>query len=377
MATQTTLKLDGMTAEEVFDKLVTTGVSHSDAAIIASGWIFENFGRTKRTFHYVEPFAAVEPTCASQFSRTLQHQDWVDGEDVVQAEQTVGEEGFNARFHKIENDLDALGADVAKAFACLAAMRRSLRALLDELKAELNRLNNDVYQCCRRPTGPGPIIDFLPNFGGLASEFLGMSTFDGKNVTLWNTPQGMVMLPALSGIGVEITADIRVKRVSALARLFEEDRTIQQHFANRPVTKDELVSRFGNELARDGRSVRELVTILPDTGTFENLGQLVDAVGEREAAALRTTRGAQSAVAAVFGLGTEVETVGKASIDRFESIPGKARAALLSRNVSTMSEFAKLSAAQVAKVLQQEGVEASPGEAAEWVAEARTLMKVR
>lgn len=42
------------------------------------------------------------------------HQDWVDGEDVGQAEQTTGEDGFNTRFHRIESDLDALGSDFAQ-----------------------------------------------------------------------------------------------------------------------------------------------------------------------------------------------------------------------------------------------------------------------
>jgi hypothetical protein len=40
------------------------------------------------------------------FERTFFHSDWVDGEDLVQAE---SDNGFNVRFHQIEDDLDALG----------------------------------------------------------------------------------------------------------------------------------------------------------------------------------------------------------------------------------------------------------------------------
>lgn len=46
------------------------------------------------------------------FERTCIHRDWVDGEDIVQAGSSPNDEGFNARFHKIEADLDALGGYV-------------------------------------------------------------------------------------------------------------------------------------------------------------------------------------------------------------------------------------------------------------------------
>ena len=37
--------------------------------------------------------------------QSFKHQDWVDGVSVVQAGQTPGEEGFNDRLHRVENDL--------------------------------------------------------------------------------------------------------------------------------------------------------------------------------------------------------------------------------------------------------------------------------
>jgi hypothetical protein len=40
------------------------------------------------------------------YSRTFSHQDWIDNEDVVQAE---GENGFNLRFHALEDELDTIG----------------------------------------------------------------------------------------------------------------------------------------------------------------------------------------------------------------------------------------------------------------------------
>src|SRR4051812_29352272 len=104
-----------MTAEDIFDKLTKTGVSKTEAQLVVANWILGNAGFLPRGFAFNTPFAADEPDCAPQFARSFAHEDWIDGENVVQAEQTTGEEGFNLRFHRIEADLDALGRDVAQA----------------------------------------------------------------------------------------------------------------------------------------------------------------------------------------------------------------------------------------------------------------------
>lgn len=44
-------------------------------------------------------------TFSLSFSRTFQHEDWVDNQDRVQA---AGENGFNQRFHTLEADLDSV-----------------------------------------------------------------------------------------------------------------------------------------------------------------------------------------------------------------------------------------------------------------------------
>jgi hypothetical protein len=45
------------------------------------------------------------------YQRTFEHQDWIDNEDVVQAE---GENGFNVRFHALENELDRIGETIGQ-----------------------------------------------------------------------------------------------------------------------------------------------------------------------------------------------------------------------------------------------------------------------
>jgi hypothetical protein len=51
------------------------------------------------------------------YSRTFQHVDWIDNEDVVQA---GGEKGFNQKFHDLEAELDKLSAVVGAIKAALS-----------------------------------------------------------------------------------------------------------------------------------------------------------------------------------------------------------------------------------------------------------------
>src|SRR5262245_1454798 len=89
-------------------------------------------------FDYRFPVATSDPNCKSNFARGFAHKDWVDGQDTVQAEQTPDEDGFNARLHRIERDLDALGANLATAFACVEILRGQLVQALADIKNQFN-----------------------------------------------------------------------------------------------------------------------------------------------------------------------------------------------------------------------------------------------
>lgn len=146
-------------------------------------------GKSKRVFSYSDALDAQKLDCESNFNRSFEHQDWIDGESVVQAEQTSLEDGFNHRFHLIEKDLDSLSSNVEKAFACIAGQRSEISGLLAEVRAELNRINSDIHECCNKdepfftypilpdagfspyypPGGPfvGPLPAGLPAYGGM------------------------------------------------------------------------------------------------------------------------------------------------------------------------------------------------------------------
>lgn len=95
-------------------------------------------------FDFDTPFLEIDPACVPKFARTFQHVEWIDGESIVQAESTPTEEGFNARFHKIIADLDALAEDARRGLECTAAMRASVFDVIAEAEKELDRLGTPV-----------------------------------------------------------------------------------------------------------------------------------------------------------------------------------------------------------------------------------------
>jgi hypothetical protein len=64
------------------------------------------------------------------FSRTFQHEDWVDNQDRVQA---AGENGFNQRFHTLEADLDTMSDVVEQVETALNSLGTAPPA--EELRA--------------------------------------------------------------------------------------------------------------------------------------------------------------------------------------------------------------------------------------------------
>ncbi len=95
-------------------------------------------------FEFDTPFLEIDPTCVPKFARTFEHVEWIDGESIVQAEETATEQGFNTRFRKIIEDLDALAEDARRGLSCTAAMRASVFDIIAEAEAELDRLGTPV-----------------------------------------------------------------------------------------------------------------------------------------------------------------------------------------------------------------------------------------
>src|SRR5262245_24042300 len=87
-------------------------------------------------FQYNPPFPAVVPGDVSKFTRTFEHRDWVDGQDLVQAGATPDEQGMNARLNALELDLEAVRADLIQSFKLISDLRKALAAALGQVQGE-------------------------------------------------------------------------------------------------------------------------------------------------------------------------------------------------------------------------------------------------
>src|SRR5688572_21823020 len=351
-----TLDFDVATINQVVDTLGKAGLSTHDKLVIAGQWLSAQGGDARRVFSYATPLAAAETACAPTFVRGFAHLDWIDGESVVQADATSVEDGFNKRFHAIEADLDALGRDAAKSFQCLAELRASLKELLDEVRTELNRLNADVYECCKKHDRPDRLTFPAPNRSGLltATAFLGKVDVLGKPMQLWQTEAGTLLLPNQpTAIVGDPWNDTRVIRSAELARTVAENREIEALFDdNQAVTKEVLVAKAGDIISPNGMRVKDLVAIIPEGTRFATAADLVREVGEREAAALRTSGTAEAALANAFGLGTEIDALVAAPLERLGAIPVAARMAFIAAGITTLGTFAEKQPKELAAILK-------------------------
>ncbi len=376
---QETFTVAGVPVAQVIEQIQKAGVSRSDAALLAGSWIFENLGRTQRTFNYATDFPPADPHCVSAFVKSFAHQDWVDGESVVQAEQTTGEEGFNVRFHRIEGDLAGLGEEVAKAFTCLAEMRRELRSLLDELRAEINRLNSDVFDLRTRggvltapPPGGGRITDVLD-----ASQFKGVTKFLNKDVAVWQTAQGLMVLPAITAVAANPEDDPRVSRVRELSKLLQQDQDIRGAFTG-PVTKGELVARFGDVVGPEGTPLKALVAILPEGAQFASPDALTNDVAEREAGAISTSEERVGAIADALGVGEAgVQGIASAPVTALGGVPPAASTALAASGITSIDKLAAADPDEVARTLTTSGVRVTASDVAGWTGTAKVLIGIQ
>ncbi len=358
--------------EDVFTQITSAGIDKADAATLVGNWILETAGHAPRVFNYETEFQETDQAATSQFVRTFVHLDWGDGRDPVQAEQTSNEEGFNLRFHRIEADLDSLGRDVATAFVALAQQRSALRHLLDEIRAELNIVNKTLSDM----TAPlsGGVVP--PVFGGVKTgTFVGATSFFGKPVNVFQTDQGQLMLPAITGVQVDPADNPRVKRVNDFAKFLTDDRVTQFFTQAGTVNRDKFVEKFGDEQLDSGTKVRDVIDILPSQANFNSAQAMLDGLAAREGAAIRTSPVEGEAITATLGAdaGTKVADV---PLDRLDAIPASGRTALLNAGIVKLGDLAGKDAAAVATDLRNRGVDVTARDVAGWVGVAKTLIQI-
>jgi hypothetical protein len=367
------LQIEGMALDEVYETITKAGISKSDAAILVGDWLVKFHGGGQRVFDYKTAFPATDAGCQPGFVRSFQHTDWVDGESVVQAGQTVGEDGFNVRLHQIEADLDALGDDVRNTFRCMAEMRSALAQLLAEVKLEINRLNADVFRLGSKE-GTGPTVSTSP-FGG--AKFIGTTTVADKHMMVWDTAQGMLLLPGVVPLTGEAVSDLRTSRAVSFAKLLASEPEIGQAVQQGMTTK-QIVEQFGEKSLPGGPKLSELIAMLPAKSRFSDVDKLRDAVTEREAAAARTGGMTEAVLAANFSvLGDLPDDLSRVGTDATVSIPTTTRVGLMVAGFRTLGDLAGATTADVRDRLSEQGVTVDDATAAGLVTQAKVLIMMR
>jgi hypothetical protein len=367
----------GHKIDDLLEKIEIASSRREAWEAVGNYLIDSRFGVGRRPFDYQTPFSKSEPGCAPKFSRQFQHKDWRDGQDLVQAEQSAGEDGFNFRFHQIEKDLDNVRDDVRTLFNCLASMRAALFDRFGELKIEIGVINKAIDDCCGSKQEPGDIFEldvneiFRPKFRGGVNWF-------GKEMNVFETDRGVVLIPKVAPI--DYAPDSRVNRVAGLGRVLERSQRIKNAFKTGPVSREALVKDFGDIETEDGTPLEELLQILPETTTYASPESLLKAVAEREAAAIRTSGRADDVIG--FELGSEAagdggEPLALSGLETFERIPEDARTALIASGIGTVGDLAKIDPRKLSADLKKEGVAAPAAATAEWVAAARTIALIR
>lgn len=343
-----------LSADAIVTHLTSSGVSTRDAALIASAWIYQNIAQIQRSFLYGAEFPAVDTHCVPSFAQTFQHKDWVDGEDVVQAGASATDEGFNSRLHKIEADIGALGAEIAKIYTCMADTRANLAARLEEIRVELNRIDSELPS---DKLNPPPSVWPPRNFAGLVenTSFVGVSQIDKQAVQIWKTDRGMMLLPQVQPIPGDPTVDRHVQDASAFAN-FASSNEVQNAFGGHAFSKADVIAKFGDQTLSTGAKVADVVSSLPSTAQFGKVDDVVSAVGEQSALTLKQQVGVPEALAQSLNLTASATSFGGASVDALSTLAEPQRAALKAAGVTTVAQLAATDNATISQAFTRAGI---------------------
>jgi hypothetical protein len=177
--------VDGVSTKLLHDSMIAAGVSERRALeFIGHIYVGASGGHPPAPFEFDTQVAQEVPECAPEYARQFVHADWVDGEDRVQAGTTPDEQGFNLRFHSIENELDRIAAEFQKMGGCVADLRRELFGVLEELEAKITDLQNQIHELADEDAGGGGVLP--GSVGGFGRDFMGVTNFNNRTYWLLN-----------------------------------------------------------------------------------------------------------------------------------------------------------------------------------------------
>jgi hypothetical protein len=365
-----TTNTNDSTETKTFQKTTETVVqSAADSALLA---VDPSLAELINSFDYSTPVASTKPECQSSFNRSFQHQDWVDGESIVQAGQTPEEVGFNGRFHQIENDLDAVKADLAKLYACLADLRKTTANCLNEIRTELRK--HHVEGSTTGSTTGGVKYPKVIDTEYAYDAYVGPGDIRSQKVDLWRTEDNRIIaVPVVSTSGTA-WSQAGLFKAGAILVLTAGNPEMEKQLT-KGLTVAAAVRQFG-DLRAEGMSFRDMVNVLSPSSEFKSSLALSKAVAEREGAALRANGRTGSTLLSSLGVDLEAGTSRNASVQNLPVLSQAIKSALVAAKISTVSKLANAPVATVAKALAAGGIESAQTEAVKLGGLANTLLGV-
>ena len=176
---QDEILIDGVSTSSVTQALTASGLESAKVAEIVGFWLLGATGVTEPApFDFATDVQVTDPNCAVTYARQFEHVDWQDGESRVQAGTTGEELGFNARFHAIENELDAISGQFGRLGACVTEIRADLVGVVRELESKITDLQNSIHALSEGPPQSGPAGPIVAGNLGI----VGSAVVDDKDV---------------------------------------------------------------------------------------------------------------------------------------------------------------------------------------------------
>lgn len=374
---------------------------------LVGDYFYRQSGGTLRQFNFSAAAQVAPPNAQAQFNRTFSHQQWADGEDLVEAE---GVNGFNVRFNSIGTDLDKIRDDLNRVFGVLSDLQGRLRAALSEVATELNAINRQIhdlsksdkpitftpipgafaYQAPRIPTiqeevqkqlepylkglqpqlkpgkiwvdGTDPTKGFID---GIAADRLDTVVFNGKTMDVWKTNFGMVLREAVvvSGAGKPSVLTDEFVTVGEIGKFaVEHADEVKQTFPNGFTTR-QFIEKYGTRRLGNDGYLLDALKVLGDEEKFDSVDKLTERLATEKAAALVKSGTDQQAVVGAIGLhiGTGTEDIG---VEALKFASEDVRKALAAGGKKTIAEVVASDPAELQRILKAGQVEMEIGEVA-------------
>jgi hypothetical protein len=270
---QDEILIDGVSTKSVTQALTASGLESAKVVEIVGFWLLGATGVTEPApFDFATDVQATDPNCVVTYARKFEHVDWQDGESRVQAGTTAEELGFNARFHAIENELDAISSQFGRLGACVTEIRADLVGVVRELESKITDLQNSIHALSEGPPQPGPAGPFVAGNLGI----VGSAVVDDKDVFITQVGNEFRLIefagatvgrptkmgPVLPTKGVFDPATVTPAEVLVLVA------EVEDLFAHPAI--QELVDRPGGATVADIRAITGAV-VLPSGVSFASV----------------------------------------------------------------------------------------------------------